>query len=222
MTNLMIRWIQIGILTVLLCARAFGQADNSKASASQTPDTQQGAATNSQQTPSAVPDRTPSPPQTQEQEPSTVAKPQQPTGEPEHPATQTEQKQADQNAVKKSVARKRRTTKKSSAKNDDKSSQDKIVVRNGGAKDSSSQLSPGMTSEQALHSRENTAQLLATTDANLKAVSGHQLSTAQQSMLDQIHAYVRQSKAASASGDLTRAHTLAYKAHLLSDNLASK
>ena len=79
-----------------------------------------------------------------------------------------------------------------------------------------------MTSEQALHSRENTAQLLATTDANLKAVAGRQLSSTQQSMLDQIHAYVRQSNAASASGDLSRAHTLAYKAHLLSDNLAGK
>jgi hypothetical protein len=41
-------------------------------------------------------------------------------------------------------------------------------------------------------------------------------------MLDQIHTYVRQSKAASDSGDLTRAHTLAYKAHLLSDELIGK
>lgn len=79
-----------------------------------------------------------------------------------------------------------------------------------------------MSQEQALHSRENTAQLLSTTDQNLQSIDGHQLSAAQQSMLDQIRAYVRQSKAASASGDLARAHTLAYKAHLLSDELARK
>lgn len=95
-------------------------------------------------------------------------------------------------------------------------------MRNGGAKDKASQISPGMSQEQALHNRENTAQLLAITDTNLKSVAGRELSPAQQSMLDQIHAYVRQSKAASASGDLARAHTLADKAHLLSDNLAGR
>lgn len=79
-----------------------------------------------------------------------------------------------------------------------------------------------MSPEQELHSRENTAQLLATTDSNLKKVADRQLSSAQQSMLDQIHTYVRQSKDASDSGDLTRAHTLAYKAHLLSDELAGR
>jgi outer membrane biosynthesis protein TonB len=98
----------------------------------------------------------------------------------------------------------------------------KVVVRNGGARDSSSQLTPGMTQEQQLHSRENTAQLLATTDSNLKTIAGRQLTDSQHSMLDQIHAYVRQSKAAVDAGDLPRAHTLAYKAHLLSDELAHK
>jgi hypothetical protein len=95
----------------------------------------------------------------------------------------------------------------------------KVVVRNGGVKDESAQLAPGMSKEQALHSRETTAQLLATTDANLKYVAGRQFTSQQQSLLDQIHTYIRQSKEASDSGDLTRAHTLAYKAHLLSDEL---
>ncbi len=96
----------------------------------------------------------------------------------------------------------------------------KVVVRNGGARDSSAQISPAINDEQARHQRENTNQLLATTDANLKKVAGRQLTPAQQSTLDQIHAYVRQANAASDSGDLPRAHTLAYKAHLLSDELA--
>jgi hypothetical protein len=95
----------------------------------------------------------------------------------------------------------------------------KVVVRNGGAKDVSPQLAPGMSEEQEQHSRETTAQLLATTDANVQSVAGRQLTAAQQSLLDQIHTYMKQSKDASDAGDLSRAHTLAYKAHLLSDEL---
>lgn len=95
----------------------------------------------------------------------------------------------------------------------------KVVVRNGGAKDVSPQLAPGMSKEQELHSRETTHQLLAATDANMKSVAGRQLTPAQEGLLDQIHTYMKQSKEASDSGDLTRAHTLADKAHLLSDEL---
>jgi len=98
----------------------------------------------------------------------------------------------------------------------------KVVVRNGGAKDNAIRLSPGGTHEQELHTRENTAQLLTRTDANLKRVAGRQLTSAEQSTVDQIHAYIRQSKLATDSGDLARAHTLAFKAHLLSDDLAKR
>jgi type IV secretory pathway VirB10-like protein len=98
----------------------------------------------------------------------------------------------------------------------------KVVVRNGGASERPPQLSPALNDEQTQHQRENTKQLLTTTDANLKKVSGKQLTAAQQSLLDQINTYVRQSKAASESGDVSRAHTLAFKAHLLSDELARK
>jgi len=98
----------------------------------------------------------------------------------------------------------------------------KVVIRNGGAKEDSSQISPGMSDAQAQHQREITNQLLANTGANLKRASGKPLTPAQQSMLDQINTYVRQSKAASDSGDVSRAHTLAFKAHLLSAELARK
>jgi len=40
--------------------------------------------------------------------------------------------------------------------------------------------------------------------------------------VEKIHAYMNQSKAASSAGDLDRAHTLAFKAHLLSDEVAKK
>lgn len=98
----------------------------------------------------------------------------------------------------------------------------KVVVRNGGAKDDSEELAPAMSKEQARHSRESTAQLLASTDQNLKNVSGRQFSPAQQNMLEEIRTYVRQSKGATDDGDLARAHTLAYKALQLSGELAKK
>lgn len=97
----------------------------------------------------------------------------------------------------------------------------KVVVRNGGARDGRVQLSPGGSQEQELHNRENTAQLLATTDVNLKRISERQLTPSEQSTFDQIQSYVRQARSASDAGDLARAHTLAFKAHLLSDDLAN-
>lgn len=145
--------------------------------------------------------------------PPTEAPPQ--TGTPSQPETQ-QQSPGPKKATP--AAKKRKPVKKHPAS----TQSGKVVVRNGGAKDNSDQLTPALTPEQELHSRENTTQLLATTDSNLKKVVDRQLSAAQQSMLEQIRSYVRQSKAASDSGDLTRAHTLAYKAHLLSDELAGK
>jgi hypothetical protein len=133
--------------------------------------------------------------------------------------TQSEPQQTSPTTKKATTAAKKKKPVKRHAAS---TQSEKVVVRNGGAKDNSGQLTPAMSPDQELHSRENTAQLLATTDSNLKKVTSQQLSTVQQSMLDQIRTYVRQAKAASDSGDLTRAHTLAYKAHLLSDALAGK
>lgn len=98
----------------------------------------------------------------------------------------------------------------------------KVVVRNGGAKEGSAQLAPAVNPVQAKSQRANTASLLAATDANLKRVAGRQLTPAQQRMVDEINTYMRQSRAAAASADTSRAQTLAYKAHLLSDELARK
>ena len=96
----------------------------------------------------------------------------------------------------------------------------KVVVRNGGAKGGSAQLTPAVNPAQAKSQRANTAGLLAATDANLKRVAGRQLTPAQQSMVDEINTYMRQAKAAAAAADTNRAQTLAYKARLLSDELA--
>jgi hypothetical protein len=95
----------------------------------------------------------------------------------------------------------------------------KVVVRNGSTADPPVQLSPTLSQQQALSQLQNTNKLLATTDANLKKISGRQLSSGQQDMVNQAQRYIEQAKAAIAAGDLQRAHNLAFKARLLSDDL---
>lgn len=99
----------------------------------------------------------------------------------------------------------------------------KVVVRNGGGSGESAQIAPAVSPDQAKHERISTAELLAATDANLQRVSGRrQLTQDEQSTVGQIRMYMRQANAASAAGDTNRAQTLAYKARLLSDELARK
>ena len=98
----------------------------------------------------------------------------------------------------------------------------KVVVKNGGEKDPSAQLAPAVNPDQARKERVSTEQLLEATGENLNRVAGRQLSQTEQNTVDKIHAYMRQAKAASASGDTNRAQTLAYKARQLSDDLARK
>jgi hypothetical protein len=96
----------------------------------------------------------------------------------------------------------------------------KTVVHNGSTTDPKAQIAPSVTTAQASRQRQNTTQLLASTDANLKQLSGRQLTPGQQDTMKQIQAYMEQAKAADAAGDLQSAHNLAVKAHLLSDDLS--
>jgi hypothetical protein len=98
-------------------------------------------------------------------------------------------------------------------------SRPKVVVRNGSTPDPEVQLSPGMSQEQASDQRQNTTQLLTNTETNLKTISVRQLNANQQDVVKQIRTYMDQAKAAITSGDLPRAHNLAFKAHLLSNEL---
>ncbi len=93
-------------------------------------------------------------------------------------------------------------------------------MRNGGTADPVVQLAPGMSAEQASSQRQNTTQLMAATDANLKQISSRQLNSSQQDSVSQIRKYIEQAKAAEQAGDVERAHNLASKARLLSDDLA--
>lgn len=95
----------------------------------------------------------------------------------------------------------------------------KTVVRNGSTTEPEAQISPRLSQAQATNSRQNTSQLLGITDGNLQKLSSRQLTPAQQDVVKQIHTYKDQAKAAMEADDLPRAHNLAVKARLLSDDL---
>ncbi len=81
-------------------------------------------------------------------------------------------------------------------------------------------LSPEVNQKQASEQTMRTDQLLASSDANLKKISGRQLSDGQQDTVKQIKSYMELAKAAKDDGDVQRAYNLAMKANLLSAELA--
>lgn len=95
----------------------------------------------------------------------------------------------------------------------------KTVVRNGGTSDPIATLTPGLEPAQAIHSRQTTAELLSSADANLKRACSRTLNASQQATADQVKLFMTQANAAIKAGDLDRGHNLAVKAHLLSDDL---
>jgi hypothetical protein len=76
-----------------------------------------------------------------------------------------------------------------------------------------------MTPEQALQHRQVTEQLLNSTEGNLQQLVKRNLNQDQQDTIGQIRNYVAGSRSALQDGDLPRARTLAFKAHLLADDL---
>ncbi len=93
----------------------------------------------------------------------------------------------------------------------------KTVVENGGSK-GEGQLSAAIPNDEAIHQRLNAAQLQEATEANLKSIN-RQLTNDEQTTVQQIRGLLQQSRAASTAGDTERAYNLAFKAHLLSDEL---
>jgi hypothetical protein len=135
------------------------------------------------------------------------------TGKPEAAAKKPEPKT-------KAATKKRRRRK--AAASPSTATPEKKVVRNGGTVDPAVQLAPGMSAEQASSQRQNTSQLLAATDANLKRISSRPMNSSQQASVSQIRKYMEQAKAAEQAGDVQRAQNLASKALLLSDDLAKQ
>jgi hypothetical protein len=95
----------------------------------------------------------------------------------------------------------------------------KVIVQHGGTSEPSVQLAGGTGGNQTSHQRDTANQMLDSTEANLKKIAGRQLTPNQQDMVSQIRQFVDESKKADGAGDLERARTLAWKAHLLSEEL---
>jgi hypothetical protein len=93
----------------------------------------------------------------------------------------------------------------------------KVVVRQGGTSEPSIQLVGGATGSP---DRDKANEMLQAAEQNLKKITGRQLSSSQRDMVTQVRQFMDQSKNATASGDLDRARTLAWKAQLLSEELA--
>ncbi len=130
--------------------------------------------------------------------------PAKPTAQPQH----TPEKPATPSAGKKSAHKKKPAL-----------GPTRRVVHNGSTADPTVQLAPGVSQKQASTQAQKTTELLASTEANLKTISGRQLNPGQQDVVSQIRKYMEQSKQAADEGDSQRAHNLAVKAHLLSDDL---
>jgi hypothetical protein len=77
---------------------------------------------------------------------------------------------------------------------------------------------PDMTHTEEAHHRQTTEQLMLSTETNLKSLR-RVLSPEERSLLQQVQLFMTQSREATQSQDLVRAHNLALKAHLLSDEL---
>jgi hypothetical protein len=83
------------------------------------------------------------------------------------------------------------------------------------------QISPGPTPADASHSQTSTEQLLAGAETNLNGIN-RQLSKDEEAMRAQIKEFISQSRKATTENDLARAHNLAVKARLLSDELVKQ
>ena len=95
----------------------------------------------------------------------------------------------------------------------------KTVVRQGGIAEQGIQLAGGSPGAETTQKRQSTNQMLVDTEENLKKAASGQLSSDQQTSVSQIRQFVTQSRSALAAADYERAHTLAWKAKVLSDDL---
>jgi len=95
----------------------------------------------------------------------------------------------------------------------------KIVIHQGGANEPVSQIVPGITQEEANHQRESAEHLLAASESSLEKLAAGSLKPKRQLIVVQIRQYMDGARSALNESDTQRAHTLALKAYLLSDDL---
>ncbi len=97
--------------------------------------------------------------------------------------------------------------------------QNKTVVPEGGAKEPPEQIAPGLSPEEREHERREAEQWLSATDNDLRILADRHLSPPRQDSVKQVRFYLADARSALKEGDFKRAHTLALKAHLLTDDM---
>jgi hypothetical protein len=97
----------------------------------------------------------------------------------------------------------------------------RIVIQEGSAAAPQGDITSPIAHDEATHRRLSTAQLLQSTEDNLRGLKPP-FSADEQATVAQIRDYMEQARSANAQNDVVRAHNLALKAHLLSDELAKK
>lgn len=100
-------------------------------------------------------------------------------------------------------------------------SPDKIVVEEGTKPADPAPAPLVATDSQAAQLRATTNQLLGAAEYNINNLR-RTLSPDDQAIVQHIRGYIDQSREAMKDGDIERAHTLALKAHLMSDELTKK
>lgn len=83
------------------------------------------------------------------------------------------------------------------------------------------QIAPGPTPADTAHDQASTDQLLRAAESNLSGIK-RQLSKDEETMLAQIREFINQSRKATTENDPERAHNLAVKARVLSDELVKQ
>lgn len=154
------------------------------------------------------------------------AQPEAPSGEQTAPTPAqgtAENSAASARAKKPSAGKaKKKSKKKSKAKNSTAQTNGeptRKIVRNGSTRDPELAFVPTLTDAQAERQRKDTERLLGLAENNLKQATLQSMTSSQQGTVDQIRTYMDQSKRAMSAGDVTRAHNLAFKAQLLSNEL---
>ena len=94
-----------------------------------------------------------------------------------------------------------------------------MVIHRGGVSEPATQIIPGMSAEESNRERQQTQDLLAAVESDLKKLAARSLNSGQQETVSQIQHYTDVARTALQEGDIQRAHTLARKAQLLSDDL---
>jgi hypothetical protein len=95
----------------------------------------------------------------------------------------------------------------------------KKVVRNGGVSDPEIAFEPSMTPQRALQETDETKQLIAGTEANLKRIMARGPDAERQDVIGEVKNYISLARSSLDSGDVESAHKLATKASVLTDDM---